>query len=147
MVLESGFTYAAFLNALLLMWAEVAAAFLAQKLIAGPLVTKLVAQWFKPGVDKPVFIPTGIITVARAGCTAALMAPLMTLFVTIFHHGFSAEIPLVWLPKLVINFPFALCLQIFYIGPLVRFLFRTIFKNQLSFNKGLPVASTTVVEL
>jgi hypothetical protein len=47
----------------------------------------------------------------------------------------------------VINFPFALCLQVFFIGPLVRFLFRTTFKNQLAFNKGLPVAPTTVVEL
>ncbi|WP_411682512.1 hypothetical protein [Clostridium thailandense] len=40
--------------------------------------------------------------------------------------------PLLWLPKLALNFPFALCIQIFYIGPLVRFIFRTIFKNQLS---------------
>ncbi len=67
-----------------------------------------------------------------AGFTVSMMAPMMTLFVTILHNGFVKNVPLLWLPKLALNFPFALCIQIFYIGPLVRFIFRTIFKNQLS---------------
>ena len=37
-----------------------------------------------------------------------------------------------WLTKLVQNFPFALCAQVFYVGPLVRLIFRTIFKKQLA---------------
>lgn len=127
MVLEYGFNYSTFLNAFLYMWYEAIAAFLSQKLVAGPIVRKLVSRLFKPGIDKPIFI-----TLAMAGSTVSLMAPIMTLFVTVLHSGFVNNVPLLWLPKLALNFPFALCLQIFYIGPLVRLIFRTIFKKQLS---------------
>lgn len=126
-VLEYGLNYSTFLNAFLDMWYEAIAAFLAQKFVAGPIVKKLVSRLLKPGTDKPLFI-----TLAMAGCTVSLMAPMMTLFVTILHNGFVNNVPILWLPKLAINFPFALCLQIFYVGPLVRLIFRTIFKNQLS---------------
>lgn len=124
--LEHGFDYSTFTYALKNMWFEVIAAFIAQKLIAGPTAKKLVSKILNPATDKPIFI-----TIAMAGFTASLMAPMMTLFVTIFHNGFVKTFPLLWITKLVINFPFALCLQIFYIGPLVRFIFRTIFKKQL----------------
>lgn len=127
MVLEYGLNYSTFQNAFLDMWYEAIAAFLAQKFVAGPIVKKLVFRLLKPGVDKPIFI-----TLAMAGFTVSIMAPMMTLFVTIFHNGFVKNVPLLWLPKLALNFPFALCLQIFYIGPLVRLIFRTIFKSQLS---------------
>lgn len=127
MVLEFGFTYDTFLKAFLGMWPEAAGAFVAQRYIAGPRVQKKVMSWFKPGVDKSVFI-----TVAMAGLTVSMMCPIMTLYVTILHHGLSRDILLFWLPKLVQNFPFALCIQLFYIGPLVRLVFRTIFKKQLA---------------
>ncbi|MBV7272409.1 DUF2798 domain-containing protein [Clostridium sp. PL3] len=127
MVLESELNYSTFLNAFFDMWYEAIVAFLAQKFVAGPIVKKLVFRSLKPGVDKPIFI-----TVVIAGFTVSMMAPMMTLFVTILHNGFVKNVPLLWLPKLALNFPFALCIQIFYIGPLVRFIFRTIFKNQLS---------------
>lgn len=125
--LEFGLKYSTFLNAFLGMWYEALAAFIAQKFIAGPIVKKLVFQRFKPGIDKPIFI-----TIAMAGFTVSLMAPMITLFVTLLHHGFVSNVLILWLPKLVVNFPVALCLQIFYIGPLVRFIFRTIFKKQIS---------------
>jgi hypothetical protein len=136
MALESGFNHASFINAFLGMWYEVIAAFLAQKFIAGPIVRKSVARMFKPGVDKPIFI-----TLATAGLTVSMMAPMVTLFVTILHHGFTPDIVLLWLPKLVLNFPFALCLQVFYIGPFVRLVFRTLFKNQLALTNQLPQAA------
>lgn len=61
-----------------------------------------------------------------------MMAPMMTLYVSICHMGLCPELPGHWLTKLVQNFPFALCAQVFYVGPLVRLIFRTIFKKQLS---------------
>lgn len=127
MVLEFGFSYVTFLNALLGMWPEVVGAFIAQRYIVGPIVQKKVLSWFKPDINKAIFI-----TIAMAGCTVCLMAPIMTLYVSILHHGFVSEIPLLWLPKLVQNFPFALCIQLFYVGPFVRFTFRILFKKQLS---------------
>lgn len=127
MVLEFGLNYSTFINALAGMWVEAVLAFFAQKFIAGPIAMKLTSRILKPGVDKPI-----LIIIAMAGFTVCQMAPIMTLLVTIYHHGFVKEIPLLWLPKLVQNFPFALCIQIFYVGPLVRLIFRSIFKKQLS---------------
>lgn len=126
MVLEFGLNYSTFPNAFLDMWYEAIAAFFAQKFVAGPIVKKLVFKLFKPSIDKPI-----LITLAMAGCTVSIMAPMMTLFVTILHNGFVSNVPLLWLPKLALNFPFALCLQVFYIGPLVRLIFRTIFKKYI----------------
>lgn len=127
MVLESGLSYSTFLNALLGMRAEAIGAFFAQKFIAGPFVKKMTSKFFKPGIDKQI-----LIIAAMAGFTVSLMAPLMTLYVSILHNGLVKAIPLIWLPKLVLNFPFALCIQIFYVGPLVRLIFRTIFRKRLS---------------
>lgn len=127
MALESGLSYSTFLNAFLGMWYEAVAAFIAQRYIAGPTVKKLVSRVLTPGKDKPIFI-----IIAIAGFTVSFMAPIMTLFVTILHNNININAPLLWLPKLVINFPFALCIQLFYVGPLVRFIFRTLFKKQLS---------------
>lgn len=135
MVLEYGLNYSTFLNAFLDMWYEAIVAFLVQKFVAGSLVKKLVFRLLKPNINNPIFV---ILTMA--GFTVSIMAPIMTLFVTILHNGFVKNIPLIWLPKLALNFPFALCLQIFYIGPLVRLIFRTIFKKQLS-NSTLKVVN------
>ena len=57
------------------------------------------------------------------------MAPIMTFYVSFYHLGFSSEFLGHWLSKLVLNFPFALCAQVFYVGPLVRWIFRSLFKK------------------
>lgn len=126
-VLENGFSYVTFIHAFLGMWIEVIAAFIAQKFIVGPIAMKLAFKHFKPGVDKPI-----IIMLAISGFTVCFMAPIMSLFATILHNGFVQDLPLLWLQKLVQNFPFALCIQVFYVGPFVRFVFRTMFKKQLA---------------
>lgn len=58
------------------------------------------------------------------------MAPLMSLAATILHNGLTIEVPLLWMNAIIKNFPMALFLQIFYVGPLVRLVFRTTFKPQ-----------------
>ncbi|OXS25323.1 MAG: hypothetical protein BI182_16640 [Acetobacterium sp. MES1] len=126
LALEDGLSDATFLKAILWMWPEVIGAFIAQRYIAGPIVKKIVLSWFIPGVDQPI-----LITVAMAVCTVCFMAPMMTLYVSILHHGLVSDIVTLWLPKLVMNFPFAICIQLFYVGPFVRFVFRNLFKNQL----------------
>ena len=133
LAIMKGLSYLIFLQAFLGMWVEVIAAFLAQKFIAGPISKKLAFQIFKPGVDKPVFI-----TVAISCFTVSIMAPIMTLFVTLLHNGFVIDLPLLWLPKLIQNFLYALCIQLFYVGPLVRLIFRTIFRKQLQIST-IPV--------
>ena len=125
--LENGVTFATFGYALTHMWVEVIGAFIAQRYIAAPIVKRLVRRIFTPGEDKPIFI-----ILSTAGFTASVMAPMMTLYVSIYHMGLGPELLGHWLTKLVQNFPFALCAQVFYVGPLVRLIFRTIFKKQLA---------------
>ena len=124
--LETGLTYQTFGLAFAHMWTEVAAAFVAQRYIARPLVHRLMNHLFPDGEGSP-----RVHLIAMAGCTVMLMAPMMTLFVTFLHHGITADAPLLWLPKLLVNFPFALFMQVFYIGPLVRVLFRALFGRSL----------------
>ena len=125
MALEFELSYETFINAIKGMWFETIVAFFAQKYIAGPLARKLTSRVFTPGVDKPIFI-----LVAMACFTVCIMAPVMTLSVAFYHHGFVKEIIILWLEKLLVNFPFALIIQIFYVGPLVRLIFRTIFREK-----------------
>ena len=80
--LENGVTFATFGYALKHMWVEVIGAFIAQRYIAAPVVKKLVRRVFTPDEDKPVFI-----ILATAGFTVAMMAPIMTLYVSIYHLG------------------------------------------------------------
>ncbi len=78
-----------------------------------------------PGMDKPIFV-----TLARASVTVAWMCPIMSFWAALlFKHPGSELIP-VWLQTLACNFPMAFFWQIFFCGPLVRFLFRTIFRPE-----------------
>jgi len=124
--LETGISNSTFLIALKDMWVEAIAAFFAQRYLAGPIAKKLVGRILEPGKDKSIFI-----IVAMACFTVCIMAPVMTLFVSIFHNGFRADLISLWLPKLILNFPFALIIQIFFVGPFVRLTFRSLFKKQL----------------
>ena len=59
--------------------------------------------------------------------SVAFMCPLMSLAATILFKHAGNQFIAVWLQTCAFNFPMALCWQIFYAGPLVRFLFRLIF--------------------
>lgn len=119
----NGLSYGCFWEALLSMWPEAIAAFILVELAGNPLVKRLLHFVIDTDTAKPTAV-----AVARAGLTAFFMCPAMTLFVTIFHNGLTSQTPLIWLHSIIVNFPFALLLQIFYLGPLVRFLFRLIFR-------------------
>lgn len=56
-----------------------------------------------------------------------LTAPIMSLFVIILHGGLSIDVFSIWLSRLVMNIPFALCLQVFGGSPLARFIFSKIY--------------------
>ncbi len=58
------------------------------------------------------------------------MCPMMSFIATILYNGITVEFIAQWMQKVVINFPFAFFSQLFFIPPLVRFLFGCIFKNK-----------------
>lgn len=80
--LEGNVTLSTFRYALTHMWPEAIGAFIAQRYIAAPAVKRLTARIFTPGQDKPIFI-----ILATAGFTVSMMAPMMTLYVSIYHKG------------------------------------------------------------
>ncbi len=59
-----------------------------------------------------------------------LMCPLMSLAATILFKNAGSQIIAVWFQTTVLNFPMALCWQIFFAGPLVRFIFGLIFREE-----------------
>ena len=119
--IETGFTYITFLIAIKGMWIEAMIAFFVQRYVARPLVQKIVSRLVDIGETKPLMLTTLFSLV-----TVFIMAPCMTFIVNILHHGITKDIILLWLPKLVINFPFALIIQTYFVGPLVRLLFGSI---------------------
>jgi hypothetical protein len=101
-------------------------AFLLQIFIAGPLSLKMAFSIVNPREDKPYVVTTAIIC-----ATVSLMCPMMSFVATILYNGITAEFLAQWMQKIVFNFPFAFFSELFFIQPLVRFLFGAIFKKQL----------------
>lgn len=95
---------------------------------------KLAFRIVTPGVDKPIFI-----ILAIQSFTVCLIVPTITLFATFLHNGVQNWFTN-WLQLAVLCFPVAFCLQIFFVGPLVRLIFRTLFRSQLADNAAPEAA-------
>lgn len=95
-------------------------AFLLEFFLVGHLSKKIAFKMVDPKEDKPIFMTIGISVVI-----VCFMCLMMSLIGTLLfnNHGFSTLIP-TWLQTSVLNFPMALCSQLFYIGPFVRFVFK-----------------------
>jgi len=91
------------------------------------LAPRLAFRMAKPGEDNPL-----LVTVVRACTTVAMMCPVMSFWATLIFKNPGREFFAVWLHTLACNFPMALCWQVFYCGPLVRWLFRALFVRRSS---------------
>ena len=121
-----GLSYPVFSLAIREMWVEYVIVFCLIFFIVTGTAQKLAFRIVTPGQDKPIFIILSI------QCfTVCLIVPMITLFATFFHNGFTPDWFTEWIQLAVTCFPMALCLQVFFVGPFVRLLFRTIFKRQL----------------
>ena len=111
------------LEEIVIMWPV---AFFLEFFVVEHLSQKLAFRLVTPGRDKPIFI-----LLAISSMIVCLMCPIMSLIATILFQNPGSELIAVWLQTAAVNFPMALCWQIFYAGPLVRLIFRTIFRKQL----------------
>lgn len=104
-----------------------AVGFVLEFFAVGKLSQKVTFKHFGPKNTNPF-----VITVMISSVTVAFMCPLMS-FIASVLFGFqdAAHIVPNFLQICVRNFPMALFWQLFYAGPLVRFIFRLIFKKQL----------------
>ena len=122
-----GLSYQVFSLAIKEMWVEYVVVYLLIFFVITNLAKKLAFRIVTPGEDKPIFVILSI------QCfTVCLIVPCITLFASFYHNGFSAAWFPQWIQLAAFCFPVALCLQIFFVGPFVRLLFRTIFKKKLA---------------
>lgn len=77
--------------------------------------------------DRPLFIQLAI-----SSMIVCFMCPVMSLAATILFKHPGNQVISIWLQTTALNFPMAFFWQIFFAGPFVRFLFRTIFRRQLA---------------
>ncbi len=97
-------------------------AFVLEFFVVGKLAKMLAFTVMKP-TDRPAFI-----TYAISVCICCIMCPIMSLIATILFkdtHTFGT-----WIQTWGMNFPMAILYQMFYCGPLVRLIFRAIFRRK-----------------
>jgi hypothetical protein len=102
--------------------AKFAIALLLEALVVYRLAQRMAFRYVDPRRDRPI-----VIVLAITATTICLMCPVMSLASTMLHHGFGPELAAQWCRALAWNFPFAFFSQVFFIGPLVRGVCRTIF--------------------
>lgn len=98
-----------------------------EKLIVGRLARKSALRIFRPGKDNPFFM-----TLLISCFTIMMMCPLMSAVATIIFKHPGTQFPAIWINTVALNFPMAFFWQLFFAGPLVRFLFRCIFPSCVS---------------
>lgn len=127
--------------ALLLIPIEFFLAYLSELFIGSPLATKMAFKIANPKECHPIFFQIAIIC-----STVCVMCPWMSLLANILYHGifpgivfqetsfeigrFIFEFIPNFLQTVILNFPFALLMQLFFIQPLVQKIFKYIFRKK-----------------
>lgn len=126
------FVFLAAFNEIVIMWPI---AVVLELLFVGKLAQILAFRFVTPGKD-----PMIMMILAISAMSVCLMCPLMSLVATILFKNAGSEFISVWLQTTAINFPMALCWQIFFAGPLVRNIFGAIMKTFFKANKAEKTA-------
>ena len=127
------------MNLLIFIPIEFVLAYLSELFIGSPLANKLAFNAVDPKKDRPMIVETAIIC-----STVCVMCPWMTFLATILYKGIIPGLIfghvtlgtflITFIPNFlqifVINFPFALLSQLFFIQPLTRRIFRLIFRRK-----------------
>ena len=100
-------------------------------LVGSPFSFKLVSRVMDPAKNHPVIFESAIIC-----ATVGIMCPSMSFLAAWFYYPYYAGFNILtllanWLKLVCFNFPFAFFTQMFFIQPLVRTIFKTIFAKQI----------------
>ena len=96
------------------------------------LISKIAHKLTFKALD-PKKTPNIIISYGISIIIVTFMCPIMSLIATILINKPSLDMFISsWLQSMVLSFPMAMCFQLFYAWPIVRFIFNLIFKNKLS---------------
>lgn len=104
-------------------------AYALELLMGSPCSFRLAAKVFRPEETHPVLFETAIIC-----ATVGLMCPAMSFIAAWLYYPYYLGFDLfsllaLWLKLVCYNFPFALITQLFFIQPLIRTVFRKLFRR------------------
>lgn len=113
---------------------EFCLAYLLEITMGSPCSFKLAQKVFDPQNTNPVLFETAIIC-----ATVGLMCPAMSFLAAILYYPYYAGFNVVtlfanWIKLVCFNFPFAFFTQLFFIQPLIRTVFKLIFRKRLQNN-------------
>ena len=103
-----------------------------EMLMGSPGSFKLASKCFDPKTTHPVLFETAIIC-----ATVSLMCPAMSLLATAFYYPYYEGFHILtflanWGKLVCFNFPFALFSQLFFIQPLIRKVFKILFRKDIA---------------
>lgn len=115
---------------------EFCLAFILEIVMGSPCSFKLACKVFDPRKDHPMLFETAIIC-----ATVGLMCPAMSLIAAFLYYpyysGFNIFTLLAnWLKLVCFNFPFAFFTQLFFIQPLIRTVFKLLFRKYIAAQKA-----------
>lgn len=124
------YMFGAYLPIWALVLIEFAFAFFLEVVMGSPLSFRLASKVFDPRTTHPVLFETAIIC-----ATVGLMCPAMSLIAAVLYYPFYEGFHVVkllsnWLQLVCYNFPFAFFTQLFFIQPLIRTVFKLLFRRQ-----------------
>lgn len=107
-------------------------AYLLEVVMGSPCSFRLAARVFDPAETHPVLFETAIIC-----ATVGLMCPTMSLIAAFLYYPYYEGFQIVtllanWLKLVCFNFPFAYFTQLFFIQPLIRTVFKFLFRRDIA---------------
>ncbi len=110
---------------------EFACAYVLEVIMGSPLSFKLASKIFDMKSTHHMIFESAIIC-----ATVGLMCPAMSFLAAIFYYPFYEGFNVItllanWLKLVCFNFPFAFFTQLFFIQPLVRTLFKLLFRKDI----------------
>jgi hypothetical protein len=106
-------------------------AYTLEVIMGSPLSFKIASRVFDPRRNHPMIFESAIIC-----ATVMIMCPAMSFLASIFYYPYYAGFSVVtllanWIKLVCFNFPFAFFSQLFFIQPIVRRLFKLLFKKDI----------------
>ena len=114
---------------------EFVLAFTLELVLGSPCSFRLAAKIFDMKTTHPVLFETAVIC-----ATVGLMCPTMSFLAAVLYYPYFSGFHLAtllanWLKLVCFNFPFAFFTQLFFIQPLIRTVFKTVFRRKETLQK------------
>lgn len=114
---------------------EFVLAYCLEILVGSPSSFKLACKVFDPRETHPVLFESAVIC-----ATVGIMCPAMSLIAAFLYYPYYAGFDVItllanWLKLVCFNFPFAFFTQLFFIQPLIRTVFKLLFRKSMAAEK------------